>query len=64
MKTHEYTDFPLDIKKHVWDIHPRMNVVDVDGFKRFNLVELKNIPLNKRLSFPHELFVAIHEAKP
>lgn len=55
--------FPCaDIKKRAFSIYPKKGVVIVDGFKRFRLKELKNIELNIRLSFPHNLFVAIDKA--
>ncbi len=57
-----YKDFPLDIKNRVFEIYPRKKQIIVDGLKYFSLKDLKNIKLNKRLSFPHKLFVAIDKA--
>lgn len=55
-------EFPVDIKNRVWHIYPKKGVIVVDGHKRFYLKDLKAIPLNIRLSFPHDIFVAIHKA--
>ena len=62
MKKRSFKEFPENIKNRVWCIYPRKNEVVIDGFKKFNLKELKKIDLNTRLSFPHELFVAIDKA--
>jgi len=56
-------DFPSEtIKIRAWHIHQRKGVVVVDGFKCFDLKEMKKISLDIRLSFPPELFKAIVEA--
>lgn len=55
-----YNDFPTtDIKNRVWVTYPKKGTVIVDGFRTFKLKELKQIPLNTRLSFPPKLFTAI-----
>lgn len=59
---HSYKDFPENISKLVYSIHPRKGIVCVAGFKYYSLKDLNNIPLDTRLSFPHDLFVAIHSA--
>lgn len=58
----EYWEFPVEtIKQSVCSIYPRKGYVVIDGFKRFKLKELKKIDLNFRLSFPSDLFAAIHK---
>ena len=60
MKSHK--EFPKNIKDMVWHIYPRKKEIVVNGFKQFNLKELKKISLDTRLSFPPEIFVAINKA--
>lgn len=56
-----WQDFPiLDLKYRPWTIHK--DYVTIDGFRKFKLKELKNIPLNIRLSLPPKLFVKINES--
>ena len=62
MELREYNEFPHDIKNRSYAIYPRNGIVAVDGFRRFNLKELKKIDLNIRLNFPHKLFVAIDKS--
>ena len=62
MRTRTYKDFPENIKDLVWDIYPNKKQIVVNGFKYFSLKELKKININTRLSFPHEIFVAIDKA--
>ena len=59
MKLRDYKEFPTNIKQLVWSIYPVKKQIVVNGFKYFSLVELKEIELNTRLSFPAELFTAI-----
>ena len=62
-KIRDIKEFPTkSMSKRAFGIYPRKGIVEVDGFKYFSLKELKRIPLNDRLSLPHELFVAIHKA--
>lgn len=61
-KMRSFKDFPINIKAHAWAIYPRKKIVSVDGFKVFELKELRKIPLNTRLSFPPILFKAINKA--
>ena len=58
-----YKDFPEDMNRRAYGIYPRKGLVQVSGFAVYKLKELKKIPLNTRLSFPHDLFVAIDKAK-
>ena len=62
MQTRTYKDFPENIKDLVWHIYPNKKQIVVNGFKHFSLKELKEINLNTKLSFPHEIFVAINKA--
>lgn len=58
-----YKDFPVNtIKNQVYHIYPRKGIIQVDGFKKFKLKELKKISINKRLSLPPEIFNAIRQA--
>ena len=59
-KTHE--EFPRNISDLVWHIYPNKKLIIVNGFKHFSLKELKKININTRLSFPHEIFMAIDKA--
>ncbi len=59
----DWKEFPSeDIGRRAWGIYPRLGVVEVDGFKRYRLKDLKRIPLDVRLSFPARLFAAIDKA--
>ena len=61
-KMRSYKEFPENIKNMVWYIYPKKKQVVVSGFKYFDLKELKKIDIDTRLSFPHEILVAINEA--
>jgi len=57
-------DFPSStIKQRAIGIYPKRGIVNVDGFKNFDLKELGKIPLAIRLDFPAELFTAIDKAQ-
>lgn len=58
-----YVDFPANIKDCVYHIYPRKKRICVNGFKYFDLVELKKIDLNTRLSFPPDVFATINKSK-
>ena len=59
-KGHE--EFPTNMKNRAYAIYPKKGVVVIDGYRRFSLKKLKKINHNIRLGFPHDLFVAIHQA--
>lgn len=58
-----YKEFPENIKDCVYWIYPRKKRICVNGFQYFDLVELKKIDLNTRLSFPADVFAAIDKSK-
>lgn len=61
MKTHK--EFPAHtINNRPFAVYPRKGYVCVDGYRYFDLKELKKINLNTRLSFRHDLFAAINKA--
>ena len=57
-----YKEFPETTKGLSIAIYPKKKQVCVNGFKYFNLKDLKKIPLNRRLSFSPKLFAAIDKA--
>jgi len=61
-KMRDYTDFPKNMSNRPFGIYPRKGFVEIDGFRKYKLKELKKIDFDTRLSFPHKLFVAIDRA--